>query len=80
MKIEGNLIITRENAPQYAALTTVGGYLSIRDDAQLPALTSVGGYLHIGADAQLPALTSVGGKPYTQARATARATSPRRPA
>ena len=43
MKIEGNLIITRENAPQYAALTTVGGYLYIHADAQLPALTSVGG-------------------------------------
>ena len=43
MKIEGNLIITRENAPQYAALTTVGRDLYIHADAQMPALTTVGG-------------------------------------
>ena len=62
MHIDTNLIITSDNAAQYAGVTHVDGSL------------------YIDTDAQLPVLTSVGGKPYTQARATARATSPRRPA
>lgn len=44
----GNLTITRENAAQYATLTSVGGGLYIYSDARLDA----------------PALTGVGGRPY----------------
>lgn len=36
-------IRTAEEARRYAAVTSVGGGLCIRADAQLPALTSVGG-------------------------------------
>jgi len=63
MKIIGNLTITRDNAAQYSALTSIGGALFINADAKLDALTSVGGALVIYADAKLnaPALTSVGG-------------------
>ena len=64
MKIIGNLTITRDNAAQYSALTSVGGDLYINADAKLdaPALTSIGGDLSIiYAGAKLDALTSVGG-------------------
>lgn len=42
MNHPGNLTITRENAAQYATLTSVGGRLYISADAKLdaPALTS----------------------------------------
>ena len=40
----GNLTITKHNAADFAALTSVGGYLYIDADAQLPALTSVYGH------------------------------------
>ncbi len=69
MKHEGNLIITKDNAEDFAEITSVGGYLSVEADAQLPALTSVGGNLYVRADAQLPALTSVGGYLYVEADA-----------
>lgn len=42
-KIDGNLIITKENASKYEDLTEVTGYLSINSDAKLEALQTVGG-------------------------------------
>jgi hypothetical protein len=64
----GNLIIPAKSTIVGKWLTSVGGYLDVSADAQLPALTSVGGYLDVSADAQLPALTSVGGSLYVSAR------------
>jgi len=67
MKHEGNLIITKYNAADFAALTSVGGDLSVRADAQLPALTSVGGYLYVEADGKLSApLLAFDGEKYTE--------------
>ena len=62
-KYEGNLMITDENATDFAHITEVTGWLIIwADGASLPALASVSGGLSIEADgASLPALTSVGG-------------------
>ena len=57
----GTLLIPKKQKIVGKWLTSVGGYLDVSADAQLPALTSVGGYLDVRADAQLPALTSVGG-------------------
>lgn len=44
MKREGNLIITAENAAQYADITQVTGWLEVHDGATLtaPALTKTG--------------------------------------
>ena len=69
MKHIGNLTITSANAGDYAGLTEVTGYLSIRADASLPVLTTVGGYLDIQSEASLPVLTTVGGYLDIQAEA-----------
>ena len=73
MKHEGVLIVTNANIEYARTVTSVGGYLSVKADAQLPALTSVGGDLSVKADARLPALTSVGGSLYVMADAQLRA-------
>ena len=59
--VDGNLIITRENAAEYAELEMVTGDLYVRADFSAPVLTSVGGYLYVHADFSAPVLTSVGG-------------------
>ena len=60
MKIDGNLIIAERNKSEYAALTSVGGWLDVGSECSLPALTSVGA-LYVSSKCSLPALTSVGG-------------------
>ena len=62
-RITGSLTI--QSDAKLDALTSVGGYLYLYDNAKLdaPVLTSVGGYLSLYADCKLdaPVLTSVGG-------------------
>jgi len=59
--VDGSLIITRENAAEYAELEMVTGNLSVAADFSAPVLTSVGGALDVSADFSAPVLTSVGG-------------------
>ena len=57
MRHEGNLIITAENAAQYAALVEVTGWLDVREGATLtaPALVEVTGGLYVSEGATLTA-------------------------
>lgn len=57
MKHEGNLIITAENAAQYADITEVTGGLEVREGATLtaPALTEVTGWLDVREGATMTA-------------------------
>jgi len=59
MKHIGSLVVTTENLEYAKMLTSVGGWLDIRANADLPVLTSVGGGLDIHANADLPVLTTV---------------------
>jgi len=61
MKHDGDLIITKKNAHEYGALTSVGGDLYVGADFTAPLLASVGGNLYVGADFTAPLLASVGG-------------------
>ena len=48
--VDGNLIITRKNAAEYAELEMVTGDLYVAADFSAPVLTSVGGALSVRAD------------------------------
>ena len=65
--VDGNLIITRENAAEYAELEMVTSDLYVHADFSAPVLTSVGGDLYVAADFSAPVLTSVGHALYVRA-------------